>query len=87
MLDHAPGPSGATFDPTLPSIRLVQQWIRQQRPVVMVLHQGLRLQGQLLWQDPMALALRLHDDQEPVLVQRRSIALIHPEAVNLERIT
>ena len=85
MLDHAPSPNGATFDTTLPSIRLAQQWIRQQRPVVVVLHQGLRLQGQLLWQDPMALALQLHEDQEPVLVQRQSIALIHAAAVSLEK--
>ena len=32
----------------------------------------------------MALALRLHEDQEPVLVQRPSIALIHLAEVSLE---
>ena len=85
LLDNTPGPNGTPFDSTLPSIRLVQQWIRQQQPVVTVLHQGLRLQGQLLWQDPMVLALQLHQDQEPVLVQRQSIALIHLAAVSLEK--
>ena len=74
----------ATFDLTLPGIRLVQQWIRHQRAVVMVLHQGLRLEGRLLWQDPMTLALQLPNNQEPVLVQRRSVALIHPAEVSLE---
>lgn len=84
MLDNTPGPNPVPFDPTLPSIRLVQQWIRRQQTLVMVLHQGQRLQGQLLWQDPMAMALQLHEGQEVVLVQRQSIALIHPAAVNLE---
>ena len=74
------------FDSTLPSIRLVQQWIRRQQVLVMVLHQGQRLEGQLLWQDPMALALQLHEGQEPMLVQRQSIALIHPAAVSLETV-
>lgn len=69
---------------TLPSIRLVQQWIRHQQPMVLVLHQGLRLQGRLLWQDPTVLALQLQDGQEPVLVQRQSIALLHPLGVIVE---
>ena len=77
----------ATFDLTLPSVRLLQQWIRRQRAVVMVLHQGQRLEGRLLWQDPMMLALQLPDNQEPVLVQRQSVALIHPAAVRLEQTT
>ena len=84
MLDNTPEPNPVPFDSTLPSIRLVQQWIRRQQTLVMVLHRGQRLQGQLLWQDPMALALQLHEGQEPVLVQRRSVALIHPAAVRLE---
>ncbi|KKZ11167.1 MAG: hypothetical protein TH68_09180 [Candidatus Synechococcus spongiarum 142] len=65
-------------------MRLVQQWIRRQQVLVMMLHQGQRLEGRLLWQDPMALAIQLHDGQEPVLVQRQSIALMHPAAVSLE---
>lgn len=77
----------APFDPTLPSTRLVQQWIRRQQPLVVVLHQGRRLEGRLLWQDPMVLALQLRDGQDPVLVQRQSIALIHPAAVSLETAT
>ena len=84
LLDNTSESNVVPFDPTLPSIRLVQQWIRRQQALVMVLHQGQRLQGQLLWQDPMALALRLHEGEEPVLVQRPSIALIHPAEVSLE---
>ena len=84
LLDNTPGPNTASFDLTLPSIRLVQQWIRRQQPLVMVLHQGQRLQGQLLWQDPMAMALQLREGQEPVLIQRWSVALIHPATVSLE---
>lgn len=84
LLDNTPDPNLASFDPTLPSIRLVQQWIRRQQALVMVLHQGMRLEGRLLWQDPTAMALQLHDAQEPVLVQRRSIAFIHPAAVSPE---
>ena len=86
MLDTIPGPNEVPFDPTLPSIRLVQQWIRRQQTLVMVLHQGQRLQGQLLWQDPIALALQLHEGQDLVLVQRQSIALIYPAAVSLEAV-
>ena len=84
--DNTPGPNEVPFDPTLPSIRLVQQWIRRQQTLVVVLHQGQRLQGQLLWQDPMVLALQLHEGQEPVLVQRRSVALIHPAEVSPETV-
>ncbi|MXW41470.1 MAG: hypothetical protein F4Z75_10110 [Synechococcus sp. SB0668_bin_15] len=74
----------APFDSTLPNIRLVQQWIRRQQVLVVVLHQGRRLEGRLLWQDPMALALQLHEDQEPVLVPRQSIALMHPAPLSPE---
>ncbi len=84
LFDDATGPNGAAFDTTLPSSRLVQQWIRRQRAVVVVLHQGLRLHGRLLWQDSTALALQLRDGQDPVLVQRRGLALIHPVEVSLE---
>lgn len=84
LLDTTRDPNLAPFDPTLPSIRLVQQWIRRQQALVLVLHQGQRLEGLLLWQDPMVLALQLHEGQEPVLVQRWSIALIHPAEVGLE---
>lgn len=87
LLDNTPGDAMAPFDPTLPSTRLVQQWIRRQRPLVVMLHQGRCLEGRLLWQDPVALALQLHDGLEPVLVQRRSVALIHPAAVSLETAT
>ena len=61
LLDNTSESNVVPFDPTLPSIRLVQQWIRRQEALVVVLHQGQRLQGQLLWQDPMALALQLHE--------------------------
>ncbi len=84
LFDDANGPNEATFDTTLPSSRLLQQWIRRQQAVVVVLHQGLRLDGRLLWQDSTALALQLRDGQDPVLVQRRSLALIHPVEVSLE---
>ena len=84
MSDQAPGSNLAPFDPTLPSIRLVQQWIRRQQNLVVVLHQGRHLRGRLLWQDPMMLALQLHEGQEPVLMQRQSIALIHPAEVSPE---
>ena len=84
LLDNTPAPNAAPFDSTLPSIRLVQQWIRRQQVLVMMLHQGQCLEGRLLWQDPVVLAIQLHDDQEPVLVQRQSIALMHPAAVSLE---
>ena len=85
MLDNNSGPNVAPFDSTLPGIRLVQQWIRQQQTLVLMLHQGLRLEGRLLWQDPMVLALQLQDGQAPVLVQRQAILLIHPADVNPEK--
>jgi len=87
LLDNTATTAMAPFDPTLPSTRLVQQWIRRQQPLVVVLHQGCCLEGRLLWQDPVALALQLRDGLEPVLVQRRSVALIHPAAVSLETAT
>ncbi|MDE0646518.1 MAG: hypothetical protein OXI08_00290 [Cyanobacteria bacterium MAG IRC4_bin_6] len=87
LLDNTPGPAMAPFDLTLPSTRLVQRWIRRQQPLVVVLHQGRRLEGRLLWQDPTALALQLRDGQDPVLVQRQSIALIHPAVASSETAT
>ena len=62
---------------TLPSVRLAQQWIRQQQPIVLVLHHGLQLHGRLLWQDSAVLALQQHGNEEPVLVQRLAVSLIH----------
>jgi len=63
LLDNTATTAMAPFDPTLPSTRLVQQWIRRQQPLVVVLHQGCCLEGRLLWQDPVALALQLRDGQ------------------------
>lgn len=62
---------------SLPSVRLAQQWIRGQQPVVLVLSCGLQLQGRLIWQDSAVLALQQHGSEEPVLVQRLAVSLMH----------
>ena len=62
-----------SFDPSLPGVRQLQSWTRDQRVISVELVNGNSLEGVLQWQDPQFLALRRSASEEPVLI----LSLIH----------
>ena len=66
------------FDPSLPSIRLLQTWIREQRILSMDLLEGHRLIGVLIWQDQHYLALQPSDSEDPVMISRQAMLQVRP---------
>ena len=68
------------FDPSLPGIRLIQSWIREQRILGIELNDGRRLDGRLTWQDPQFFALQREESSEPLLINRLAVLTIHPLA-------
>ena len=66
------------FDPSLPGIRLIQSWIREQRVLGIELNDGGRLDGRLVWQDPQYFALQREDNDDPVLINRQAVITIRP---------
>tara|TARA_B100001093_G_scaffold221605_1_gene212538 strand:- start:413 stop:634 length:222 start_codon:yes stop_codon:yes gene_type:complete len=68
------------FDPSLPGIRLIQTWIREQRVLGIELNDGRRLDGCLAWQDPQYFALQREDSNDPVLINRLAVLTIRPLA-------
>ncbi len=67
-----------SFDPSLPSIRLLQTWIRDQRTLSMDLQDGHRLVGVLIWQDQHYLAVQSSESEDPVLISRQAMLLVRP---------
>ncbi len=68
----------SSFDPSLPSIRLLQMWIREHRILSLELLDGRRLIGVLIWQDHQCLALQPTDADDLVLVSRAAMLLVRP---------
>jgi len=68
----------SSFDPSLPSIRLLQTWIREQKILSLELSDGRRLIGVLIWQAQHCLALQPSDSDDPVLISRAAMLLIRP---------
>ncbi len=68
----------SSFDPSLPSIRLLQMWIREHRILSLELLDGRRLIGVLIWQDNQCLALQPTDSDDLVLVSRAAMLLVRP---------
>ena len=68
----------SSFDPSLPSIRLLQTWIRERKVLSLELNDGRRLIGVLIWQDQHCLALQPTDSDEPVLISRTAMQLVRP---------
>ena len=66
------------FDPSLPGIRLIQSWIREQRVLGIELNDGRRLDGCLAWQDRQYFALQREDSNDPVLINRLAVLTISP---------
>jgi host factor-I protein len=68
----------SSFDPSLPSIRLLQTWIRERKILSLELTDGRRLIGVLIWQDHHCLCLQPTDSDEPVLISRGAMLLVRP---------
>ncbi len=68
----------SSFDPSLPSIRLLQAWIRERKILSLELTSGCRLIGVLIWQDHQCLCLQPSDSDDPVLISRAAMLLVRP---------
>ena len=71
-MDHA------IFDPSLPGVRQLQAWTRDQRVLRIELPNGGSHEGVLQWQDSEFLAIQRPDATDPVLINRKAITLIRP---------
>jgi host factor-I protein len=65
-----------SFDPSLPGIRLLQSWIRDQRTLSVELSDGKRIDGRLSWQDPLYLAVQRDETSDPILINRQLVLTI-----------
>lgn len=65
------------FDTSLPSIRLLQRYVKEKAAIDVRLNDGSTLSGKLLWIDPIFLCV-LDSSEKNVLVRRESIATIAP---------
>ncbi|MDZ8257010.1 Hfq-related RNA-binding protein [Nostoc sp. ChiQUE01b] len=66
------------FDTTLPSIRQVQNLIKQTTPVELKLLTGDVLTGKVLWQDPQCICIADESTQQ-ITVWKQAIAYIKPK--------
>ncbi|MEB3233974.1 MAG: hypothetical protein VKM98_00970 [Cyanobacteriota bacterium] len=67
-----------SLDTTQPGIRHIQDLIRHNTAVRLVLHNGHELEGLLRWQDLRYLALSPGEDQPLTLINRDAVVLIRP---------
>jgi host factor-I protein len=67
------------FDAGLPSIRLIQSFIKDKKEIEMKLLAGDLLVGKILWQDSNCICL-LAANQQQVLVWQHALAYIKPIA-------
>lgn len=66
------------FDINLPSVRQVQNTIKDQKQVELKITTGDVLTGKLVWQDPFCICLR-DDSNQQTLIWRNAIAYIKPQ--------
>ncbi len=66
------------FDTTLPSIRLVQNLIKQTTPVELKLLTSDVLTGKVLWQDPQCICIADENSQQTT-IWKQAIAYIKPK--------
>ena len=69
-MEHSP------LDPSLPGVRLLQGWIREQLPISIDLASNERIEGRLIWQDPEFLAIERPGAERPILISRGHVAVI-----------
>jgi len=66
----------APLDPSLPGVRLLQSWIREQLAISIDVIGSERIEGRLVWQDPEFLAIERSPATRPTLINRRHISVI-----------
>ena len=66
----------APLDPSLPGVRTLQSWIREQLPISVDVIGSERIEGRLIWQDPEFLAIERRPATRPTLINRRQITVI-----------
>ena len=64
------------LDSSLPGIRLLQSWIREQSPLSIDAVGQERIEGKLIWQDPEFLTIQPPSGGRVLLVNRRQIVVI-----------
>ena len=64
------------LDSTLPGVRLLQGWIREQLLLSIAVVGEETIEGYLIWQDPEFLAIERMGVSRPVLINRRQISVI-----------
>ncbi|MEH2288827.1 Hfq-related RNA-binding protein [Nostoc sp.] len=67
------------FDTTLPSIKQVQNLIKQTTPVELKLLTGDVLTGKVLWQDPQCICI-VDENTQQTIVWKQAIAYIKPKS-------
>ena len=66
----------APLDPSLPGVRTLQSWIREQLPISIDVIGSERIEGRLIWQDQEFLAIERRPATRPTLINRRQITVI-----------
>ena len=64
------------LDPSLPGVRLLQSWIREQMPLSIDAIGQDRIEGRLVWQDPEFLAIEPPASGRLLLVNRHQVVVI-----------
>lgn len=65
------------FDTGLPSVRLVQKYIKDQQKIVIQLTTTETITGQVLWQDPLCLCVSDESNQS-LLIWRQALIYMKP---------
>jgi len=65
------------LDTSLPSIRLIQSYIREKKALQFKLTDGSTITGQLIWQDVLFYCV-VDNSQKQLLIARSSVAVIAP---------
>ncbi len=65
------------FDTSLPSIRQIQKYIKDQQKIVIQLNTAETITGQILWQDSQCLCLS-DESGQPLLIWRQALVYIKP---------
>jgi len=77
--DHYPFPTMSEFETGLPSVRLIQSYIKDKEQVEIKLLTGDLLAGRIFWQDHSCICLLDPSDQQ-ILISRPAIAYVKPNA-------
>ena len=67
---------GPRLDTSLPSVRHVQELIRNRTPVIITMIGGQELQGIIHWQDSDVLALAQDAGRPPALLNRQAVIIL-----------